>query len=194
MGKLICLMGKSSSGKDTIYKRLRTELPELLPVVLYTTRPMREGEQDGVEYYFVSEEEYQSIHKSGRIMEERSYQTVYGVWRYFTVWDEEKNLNESSYIMIGTPEAFEKIVEYLGREQVVPVFIDLDDGVRLQRALDREKAQDHPRYLEMCRRFLADAEDFSKEKTEALGIEKVFYNDHLEQCLEEIKEYIRQQV
>ena len=194
MGKLICLMGKSSSGKDTIYKRLRTELPELLPVVLYTTRPMREGEQDGVEYYFVSEEEYQSIHKSGRIMEERSYQTVYGVWRYFTVWDEEKNLNESSYIMIGTPEAFEKIVEYLGREQVVPVFIDLDDGVRLQRALDREKAQDHPRYLEMCRRFLADAEDFSREKTEALGIEKVFYNDHLEQCLEEIKEYIRQQV
>ena len=194
MGKLICLMGKSSSGKDTIYKRLRTELPERLPVVLYTTRPMREGEQDGVEYYFVSEEEYQSIHKSGRIMEERAYQTVYGVWRYFTVWDEEKNLNESSYIMIGTPEAFEKIVEYLGREQVVPVFIDLDDGVRLQRALDREKAQDHPRYLEMCRRFLADAEDFSKEKTEALGIEKVFYNEHLEQCLEEIKEYIRQQV
>ena len=194
MGKLICLMGKSSSGKDTIYKRLRTELPELLPVVLYTTRPMREGEQDGVEYYFVSEEEYQSIHKSGRIMEERAYQTVYGVWRYFTVWDEEKNLNESSYIMIGTPEAFEKIVEYLGREQVVPVFIDLDDGVRLQRALDREKAQDHPRYLEMCRRFLADAEDFSMEKTEALGIEKVFYNEHLEQCLEEIKEYIRQQV
>lgn len=194
MGKLVCLMGKSSSGKDTIYKRLRTELPDLLPVVLYTTRPMREGEQDGVEYHFVSEEEYQSIHKSGRIMEERSYQTVYGVWRYFTVWDEEKNLNESSYIMIGTPEAFEKIVEYLGREQVVPVFIDLDDGVRLQRALDREKAQDHPRYLEMCRRFLADAEDFSREKTEALGIEKVFYNDHLEQCLEEIKEYIRQQV
>ena len=194
MGKLICLMGKSSSGKDTIYKRLRTELPELLPVVLYTTRPMREGAQAGVEYYFVSEEEYQSIHKSGRIMEERAYQTVYGVWRYFTVWDEEKNLNESSYIMIGTPEAFEKIVEYLGREQVVPVFIDLDDGVRLQRALDREKAQDHPRYLEMCRRFLADAEDFSREKTEALGIEKVFYNDHLEQCLEEIKEYIRQQV
>lgn len=194
MGKLVCLMGKSSSGKDTIYKRLRTELPELLPVVLYTTRPMREGEQDGVEYHFVSEEEYQSFHKSGRIMEERSYQTVYGVWRYFTVWDEEKNLNESSYIMIGTPEAFEKIVEYLGREQVVPVFIDLDDGVRLQRALDREKAQDHPRYLEMCRRFLADAEDFSKEKTEALGIEKVFYNDHLGQCLEEIKEYIRQQV
>lgn len=194
MGKLICLMGKSSSGKDTIYKCLRKELPEILPVVLYTTRPMREGEQDGLEYYFVSEEEYQSIHKSGRIMEERSYQTVYGVWRYFTVWDEEKNLNESSYIMIGTPEAFEKIVEYLGREQVVPVFIDLDDGVRLQRALDREKAQDHPRYLEMCRRFLADAEDFSKEKTEALGIEKVFYNEHLEQCLEEIKEYIRQQV
>lgn len=194
MGKLICLMGKSSSGKDTIYKCLRKELPEILPVVLYTTRPMREGEQDGLEYHFVSEEAYQSIHQSGRIMEERAYHTVYGIWRYFTVWDDEKNLDEASYIMIGTPEAYEKIVEYLGREQVVPVFIDLDDGVRLQRALDREKAQDHPKYLEMCRRFLADAEDFSQDKIKALGIERVFHNDNLDQCLTEIKEYIRQQI
>ena len=103
MGKLLCLMGKSSSGKDTIYKCLRKELPEILPVVLYTTRPKREGEQDGAEYHFVTEEAYQSIHESGRIMEERAYHTVYGRWRYCTVEDDEKNLDEASYSMGGGP-------------------------------------------------------------------------------------------
>ena len=56
MGKIFYMMGKSSSGKDTVYKEIRKELPELKTLTLYTTRPMREGEKDGVEYYFVSNE------------------------------------------------------------------------------------------------------------------------------------------
>ena len=58
--------------------------------------------------------------------------------------------------------------------------------MRLQRALDREKAQDQPKYEEMCRRFLADAEDFSEEKIREAGIERRFHNDELDNCLEEI--------
>ena len=50
MGKIYYMMGKSSSGKDTIYKDIRKDLPELKTLTLYTTRPMREGEKDGVEY------------------------------------------------------------------------------------------------------------------------------------------------
>lgn len=194
MGKLICLMGKSSSGKDTIYKRMRKEMPELLPVVLYTTRPMREGEKEGVEYHFVSEEEYMALKDSGRMIEERAYNTVFGIWRYFTVWDEEKDLKNHSYIMIGTLEAYAKIREYLGEDAILPILIDLDDGVRLQRALDRERAQDNPKYLEMCRRFLADAEDFSKEKVQELGIERSFCNDSLDRCLQEIRTYLEEQI
>ena len=72
--------------------------------------------------------------------------------------------------------------------------IELDDGVRLQRALDREKAQDHPKYEEMCRRFLADAEDFSKDKIEQAGIEETFYNDELDRCLEKIVAYLLEQL
>ena len=56
MGKIYYMMGKSSSGKDTIYKDIRKDLPELKTLTLYTTRPMREGEKDGGEYYFVTEE------------------------------------------------------------------------------------------------------------------------------------------
>ncbi len=70
--------------------------------------------------------------------------------------------------------------------------IELDDGVRLQRALDREKAQDHPKYEEMCRRFLADAEDFSAEKLAKADINRTFYNDQLDGCLDEIVAYLQE--
>ena len=68
----------------------------------------------------------------------------------------------------------------------------MDDGERLQRALDRERKQEEPKYEEMCRRFLADSGDFSEEKITEAGIEKRFRNSSLEKCLEEVKEYIRQ--
>ena len=48
-------MGKSASGKDSIYKKIRERLSELKPIVIYTTRPIREGEREGVEYYFTDD-------------------------------------------------------------------------------------------------------------------------------------------
>ena len=62
MGRIYCIMGKSSSGKDTIYKKL-VEDPKLSlkRIVPYTTRPMRAGERDGIEYYFCSEEMLQEL-------------------------------------------------------------------------------------------------------------------------------------
>ena len=68
--------------------------------------------------------------------------------------------------------------------------IELDDGIRLRRALDREMAQDQPKYDEMCRRYLADTADFSPEKKKEAGIEKEFLNDDLDVCIAELKEYI----
>ena len=80
---------------------------------------------------------------------------------------------------------------FYGSDNVLPVMIELDDGVRLQRALDREKTQDCPKYEEMCRRFLADAEDFSEDKLKKAGIGERFYNDDLDKCLEEIISYLQ---
>ena len=68
MGKIFYMMGKSSSGKDTVYKEIRKELPELKTLTLYTTRPMREGEKDGVEYYFVSNEILEQYGEEGKII------------------------------------------------------------------------------------------------------------------------------
>lgn len=191
MGKIFYIMGKSSSGKDTIYKRiLECRREALHKIVMYTTRPIREGETDGVEYFFVDESRLAAIESEGRLIELRAYNTFHGVWKYFTVQDEQLQLEHYSYLMIGTPESYCKTKDCLGEDKLVPILIELDDGVRLQRALDREKAQKHPRYQELCRRYLADEEDFDPDKLEAAGIDRSFYNDDLERCLKEILTYI----
>lgn len=191
MGKIICLMGKSSTGKDTIYKRLLENRDlKLKKIIPYTTRPIREGEKDGVEYHFVSDAEYERLESSGKIIEERAYNTFHGLWRYFTVDDGDIQVDSGSYIVIGTLEAYNAMKQYFGEEIMLPVMIELDDGSRLQRALDREKKQQNPKYEELCRRFLADSEDFSEEKIAEAGITKRFCNDNLEQCLAQIEEYI----
>ncbi len=193
MGKIVYLMGKSSSGKDTIYKRLLEQNDiRLEKIVPYTTRPIRAEEQEGVEYHFTDEAGYQELLQKGEVIEARIYHTCHGIWRYFTVVDSAVELSERSYLMIGTLEAYEQIRRFYGKDRVIPVMIELDDGIRLQRALDREKAQGHPRYEEMCRRFLADAEDFSAERMEAAEIVQTFHNDELEQCLEKIIDYLKE--
>lgn len=191
MGKIVYLMGKSSSGKDTIFKRLLSDgTLGLKTIVPYTTRPIRRGEQDGLEYFFTDEEGYGRLKESGRIIEERTYQTFYGNWRYFTIDDGQIRWDGQNYLMIGTLEAYLKMKEYYGEDKMLPVMIELDDGVRLERALSRERKQKPPQYEEMCRRFLADSEDFSEEKIREAGIRRRFRNDDLESCLAEISAYI----
>lgn len=193
MGKIVYLMGKSSTGKDTIFKELlKTGTVGLKTIVPYTTRPIRAGEQDGVEYYFTDEKGFQRLLSEGKMIEERAYHTVHGLWRYFTVDDGQIQLDSRSYIMIGTLESYQNMKKYFGAEKLLPVLIELDDGVRLQRALDRERQQEHPKYEEMCRRYLADSADFSEEKIAEAGITRRFYNDNLQRCLEEIVTYIKE--
>ena len=195
MGKIFYLMGKSSSGKDTIYKDLVSdEELRLKTIVLYTTRPIREGETDGVEYYFSGEEELERLLADGKIIELRAYNTVHGVWKYFTVNDEQIRLAEYNYAVIGTLESYEKMRDYFGAARVIPIYIEVEDGVRLQRALDRERRQKEPKYAEMCRRFLADSEDFSEEKLEKLGIRNRFANRELPECINHIKTFISKEI
>lgn len=193
MGKIFCLMGKSSSGKDTIYKLLmeQTQLP-LKRIVPYTTRPMRSGEKDGVDYIFTDENGLEHLLEQGRVVEQRAYETVYGIWKYFTVDDGQTDLSRWDYLVIGTLEAFVQLREYYGKGHVLPIYIEVEDGVRLERALARERIQAVPKYAELCRRYLADEEDFSEEKLSCAGIERRFFNRDVSEAVKEILEYIKQ--
>ncbi|MDF2510806.1 MAG: hypothetical protein K0S04_672 [Herbinix sp.] len=187
MGKIFIVMGKSSTGKDTIYKKLmECEELNLKTAIMYTTRPIRKSEEDGVEYYFVNEETLIELQKQNKIIEHRAYQTIHGIWHYFTVNDGQINLGEADYLMIGTLETYEQIREYFGQDKVVPLYIEVEDGTRLARALKREQKQEHPKYAEMCRRYLADEEDFSEENLKKVGIKKRYNNFDINNCLSEV--------
>ena len=192
MGKIYYVMGKSSSGKDTIYKKLMEAYPRFRTIVPYTTRPIREGERDGVEYFFVDEERLREMQEAGQVIEVRSYDTKCGVWTYFTADDGQISLETHDYLVIGTLVSYQVLREYFGEEKMAPVYIEVEDGLRLARAVERERRQAEPKYAELCRRFLADAEDFSEENLARAGISRRFVNIDLDECLSEIEAYIRQ--
>ncbi|MDD6436415.1 MAG: guanylate kinase [Clostridiales bacterium] len=188
MGKIFYLMGKSASGKDTIHSALLEDRSlDLKRVVLYTTRPRRKGETEGIEYHFVIEEQLSELESENRIIEVRHYDTVHGIWSYATVDDGSLDTSDHNYLAIGTLESYVKLRNHFGEDKVFPLYIEVEDGIRLRRALDREMKQEHPRYQEMCRRFLADSEDFSEEKLSEAGIERRFLNTDLDKCIDEIK-------
>lgn len=195
MGKIFCLMGKSACGKDTIYKQILSaqNLP-LKTLIPYTTRPIRDGERNGVEYYFLTDEEQQVLERQGKIIELRAYHTVHGLWKYFTVNDHQLDLANHDYLIIGTLESYARLQEYFGIDRLVPLYIDLEPGERLQRALDRERIQTEPKYAELCRRFLADEADFSSEKLAQAKISDIFINNDSVKCAKKIISFIKEHI
>lgn len=195
MGKIFCLMGKSAAGKDTVYRALLTDagLP-LKEVTIYTTRPIRSGETDGITYHFSTEAEAKALCDAGKVIEMRTYQTVHGPWSYFTVDDGQIDLQTSDYLIIGTIESYEKIRAYFGSGYVTGIYIWTDDGLRLSRALERERTQAEPKYAELCRRFLADEQDFSEEKLNAAGVSIRIENRDLADTVEAIRTLIREEL
>ena len=193
MGKIFYLMGKSASGKDTIYKKVKEQLPELKTIVIYTTRPIREGEQDGVEYFFVDDNRLQQLKEAGKVIELREYNTVHGIWKYFTADDGQFD-REDHLIAIGTLESYVQLKKYFGDEKLIPIYIEMEDGLRLERALLRERMQREPKYEELCRRFLADAADFSVDKLSEAGITQKYFNIDMDKCIDEIVLGIREKM
>ena len=190
--RIYVIIGKSASGKDTVAKRLLEDRSlGLAPVVPYTTRPIRAGEKDGTDYFFTDDDDFSRMKSEGRVIECRTYHTVYGDWNYFTADDGQIDLAKSDSLTVGTLESYVSIRDYFGKDRVTPIYIEVDDGERLTRALDREKRQKQPRYEEMCRRFLADQKDFSEERLREAGIDRRFPNKDINETVAEIAEVIR---
>ena len=196
MAGIFYIMGKSASGKDTVYSRIKDDFPQLQPIVLYTTRPKREGETEGVEYHFIDEKQLAAFEADGRVIEQRTYQTVHGPWHYATIDDGTVDIKGGTvnYVAIGTLEAYEKIKAYYGEEALIPVYLYVDDETRLMRSIRRESRQAQPNFKEVCRRFLADEEDFSEEKLADAGIRERYPLPDMESGYPAIKEMIKERI
>lgn len=172
--KIVYIVGPSNSGKDSIFMKLRQSFGDSLKsIILYTNRPIRSGEIDGETYHFRSLEEINRMIDEGIVIEKRVYDTVHGKWIYATV-DDGSFVETENYIGIGTLESLKDIQTYLGEDNIIPLFIYVKNDIRIQRALNREMngKQD---FDEMCRRWLADAADFSQEKLDSIH---TFYIDN----------------
>ena len=139
----------------------------------------------------MDKEFFDKCKEKNNIIEYRMYNTVHGTWYYFMVNDGQIDLqSEKKYIIIGTLESYEQIRRYYGKGVVKPIYIEIDDGERLTRALNREKEQSTPKYEEMCRRFLADSKDYSEENLLKNEITVRYDNTDLNKCIEQIVSYI----
>lgn len=191
MGRVYVLMGKSATGKDTVFKRL-IEMEELAlhTVVGYTTRPIRRGETNGREYFFVDTEEWERLRRENKVIESRTYHTVAGDWHYFTVDDGQIDPDGQDYLFISTLSGYEQLRKHFGEKVVYPLYIEVEDDQRLWRSICRERRQAQPNYDEVCRRFLADQQDFCEEEIKRAGIKKRYHNKDLEECVATIAQDI----
>lgn len=156
---IIILIGKSSSGKDTVRKLLQKRgIASLVPV---TTRPARSGEVDGEDYYFVGKVWFEFAIKRGLLVEHREYRTLVNgvddVWYYGLTKSELSGMRKNRvYSVILTPDSAGKVVEYLGRENCVIAYVYLGDKERTYRAAARPGFDKQ----EWNRRLVADSLDF----------------------------------
>ncbi len=157
---IIMFIGPSGSGKDYYYKEAMKQF-NFNKITLLTTRPQREGEVNGREYFFVDDNYIKKLEENNSIVEKRSYNTVHGIWTYAT--SAELIEEDKDYLVINTWEGYEKYIEYFGKDKVIPMYFQVNDEERLRRALEREKKEKEPKLQEVKRRFLADKKDFSVE-------------------------------
>ena len=161
MRKIFAVMGKASTGKDTLTKMLSETLE--LPIALsFTTRPMRVGEKQGVEYNFISDDDFWDLHGCDLLAEYTSYEVASGeTWHYGLTKEE---LEKAEYVLvIVNPDGFKQLTEIYG-DKVCSILIDAPADVRIKRYLDRDIVTEE-KAEECCRRFLADNKDFKDIST-----------------------------
>ena len=154
-------MGKASTGKDTLTKMLSETLE--LPIALsFTTRPMRVGEKQGVEYNFISDDDFWDLHGCDLLAEYTSYEVASGeTWHYGLTKEE---LEKAEYVLvIVNPDGLKQLKEIYGHK-ICSILIDAPADVRIKRYLDRDEVTES-KAEECCRRFLADNKDFKDIST-----------------------------
>lgn len=180
---VLILCGKSGSGKDTILKEFVRRGYE--PIVSTTSRPMRDGEVDGVDYYYTTKERFEEMIKSDSMVEYRKYNTLVNgvpdVWYYgLAKRDLDKN---KSYVVVLDIDGTEGFARYYGWSSCMVFYIDVPDDIREQRAMKRGSFDK----TEWDRRVAADNADFSALAMSSVVDYSVKNTGTLDECIEEIE-------
>ena len=142
------MCGKSCVGKDSIVKAIQ-EQHNFNKVVTYTTRDKRPNETNGIDYHFITQEEFDKKVEEGFFAEFREYNTVNGVWKYGSA----KESYNGDGVIILSPSGVKAVLEKL--HNITVVLIDADDEVIKERQRQRGDSEQ-----EAARRFVQDIIDF----------------------------------
>lgn len=163
MNIVFCILGKTGTGKTFIMNQISDlyEQFNIHEVIMYTTRPMREGESEGNPYHFVNDDFF--YEKTDDIIDKRVYDTVHGKWIYGILGSDLINSQKNFIINNCAIECYLNIKEGLKDKNtvVVPILLECDEYVRIKRALEREK-EGNQDYKEMIRRFYFDELDYDR--------------------------------
>lgn len=156
----VVLVGESASGKSSLAKLLSDRKPSFSRVVTYTTRPMRGGEQNHVDYHFISDEEFMKLKNDGFFVEFNQYRN----WNYGTSIDLHSANNQ---VIVLTPAGARALLRKTQhdesvRKQIKIVYLSVDRRSRLLKCLERGDDIE-----EAYRRNLSDVGQFDAFDTEA---------------------------
>lgn len=164
---MICIVGKTCSGKDTIVNKL-ISLHDFKRIITYTTRPIRKGEKQDVNYHFITLDDFNKKVKEGFFAEWKSYMTVDGVWFYGTALEDLENADDNTVVIL-TPNGYRDIVHKM-KNKPKCIYIYANNNTIQNRLVQRGDSKE-----EAARRLEHDNEDFKDFEYEA---DKIFYNNN----------------
>lgn len=180
--KVIAIYGEGGSGKDTILKEiLKFKEFNFNKIIGTTTRPPREGEKDGVEYYFISPEAFAIELVTGELVEAAAFRG----WYYGT------SLSAFAADKVNIGIFNDKALDILlqdSRFDIVPIYISVTKKNRLIRMLSREE---EPDINEVIRRYQADEKDFADFFAEHDNLPDIAYINDAPLDLDFLKQMIQ---
>ena len=163
---MIAILGKTSSGKDTILNKLVSKYG-YKRVVTYTTRQMRQGEKQNITYHFISEKDFKQKIENGFFAEYKIFNTNIGTLYYGISVEDLKNANKKS-IMILSPNSYRDILNKINRK-MISIYICSNNETIKKRLTIRGDRSD-----EAHRRMMCDDIDFKGIENE---VDKIIYNN-----------------
>lgn len=179
---MICIIGKTSSGKTTIVKKL-TSLHSYKQIITYTTRGMRKGEKQDIDYHFISDEYFKYLIEHNFFAEWKSYETVQGTWYYGTALKDLEKADDKTLIIL-TPDGYRDIIKKL-KNKPKCIYIYANNETIKNRLIGRGDDE-----KEAHRRLKHDNEDFKDFEYET---DKIFYNNDgtdLDEVVERILRFV----
>jgi guanylate kinase len=180
-------LGKSGSGKSTL-ESIINDTGYANKIISTTTRKRRSYEVDSKDYYFISEEVFKIYLKQGQYAEWSTYTTVDGE-AYYGINKNDIHLDKGNAICVINVSGYEQLINNLGEDKVVGIYITRDDRKRVISALERDLSDFENTLDEVYRRFKADKIDFEGiENKVKYIIENKDLHDTVQQIMDIIEE------